>query len=316
MAGSTTSSASSSQQLGGLKRQARHAVKYRELSAAIRRLEAMQLYAGWVEASAIVEREQAALEGVVVQLAEFDPRPVRGRPPSRGRRDGAAGAAPERRGRRRGAAPPRGRACRSRARGAGGRAPPPGAHPPPCRGGRRCDAGRRAQRATRPRASTGSTVKPAPWPRLCRRGRAPRRRRRTARRRGRRAGRRRGRRRCRGNRPRRPPRRQGGAHPPQPGAGRPHPAPRHRDHRHRRPPRGAAPPRGHGRRRGSLAATLDSATAPVAEAERLTLASEAAARRKRTEEAEARSAWRDGRTPGRPAGDRDADPGQDPQCRR
>ena len=58
------------QQLGGLKRQARHAVKYRELSAAIRRLEAMQLYAGWVEASAIVEREQAALEGVVVQLAE------------------------------------------------------------------------------------------------------------------------------------------------------------------------------------------------------------------------------------------------------
>jgi chromosome segregation protein len=58
------------QQLAGLKRQARHAVKYRELSAAIRRFEAMQLYAGWTEATAIVGREQAALEGVIRELAE------------------------------------------------------------------------------------------------------------------------------------------------------------------------------------------------------------------------------------------------------
>ncbi len=58
------------QQLSGLKRQARHALKYRELSAAIRRLEAMQLYAGWAEALAIAEREQTALEGVVRELAE------------------------------------------------------------------------------------------------------------------------------------------------------------------------------------------------------------------------------------------------------
>jgi chromosome segregation protein len=58
------------QQLSGLKRQARHALKYRELSAAIRRLEAMQLYAGWLETLAIVEREEAALEGVVRELAE------------------------------------------------------------------------------------------------------------------------------------------------------------------------------------------------------------------------------------------------------
>lgn len=58
------------QQLNGLKRQARQAVRYKELSAAIRRLEAMQLYAGWTEASAVVERESQALEGVVRQLAE------------------------------------------------------------------------------------------------------------------------------------------------------------------------------------------------------------------------------------------------------
>jgi chromosome segregation protein len=58
------------QQLNGLKRQARQAVKYKELSAAIRRLEAMQLYAGWAEASAVVERESQALDGVVRQLAE------------------------------------------------------------------------------------------------------------------------------------------------------------------------------------------------------------------------------------------------------
>src|SRR4029453_9942658 len=37
------------QQLSGLKRQARQAVKYKELSAAIRRLEAMQLHAGLTE---------------------------------------------------------------------------------------------------------------------------------------------------------------------------------------------------------------------------------------------------------------------------
>ena len=58
------------QQLNGLKRQARQAVRYKELSAAIRRLEAIQLYAGWTEASAVVERESQALEGVVRQLAE------------------------------------------------------------------------------------------------------------------------------------------------------------------------------------------------------------------------------------------------------
>src|SRR5262249_27581654 len=58
------------QQLNGLKRQARQAVKYKELSASIRRLEAMQLYAGWTEASTVVERESQALAGVVRQLAQ------------------------------------------------------------------------------------------------------------------------------------------------------------------------------------------------------------------------------------------------------
>ena len=54
-----------------LKRQARQAVKYKR--AVGRHPQARgdaALYAGWVEASAIVEREQAALEGVVVQLAD------------------------------------------------------------------------------------------------------------------------------------------------------------------------------------------------------------------------------------------------------
>ncbi|HEY7764238.1 MAG TPA: chromosome segregation protein SMC [Aestuariivirgaceae bacterium] len=57
-------------QLGGLKRQARQAKKYKQLSAEIRRLEAASLYLAWAEAEETAKREQAALEEITRQLAE------------------------------------------------------------------------------------------------------------------------------------------------------------------------------------------------------------------------------------------------------
>lgn len=57
-------------QLDGLRRQARQAKRYRELSARIRRLEAAQLYRAWAEAVAAVEMEQRALKELARRLAE------------------------------------------------------------------------------------------------------------------------------------------------------------------------------------------------------------------------------------------------------
>src|SRR5688500_13075807 len=57
-------------QLGGLKRQARQAKKYKQLSADIRRLEAASLYLGWAQAARTAEAEQTRFEEIIRQLAE------------------------------------------------------------------------------------------------------------------------------------------------------------------------------------------------------------------------------------------------------
>ena len=56
-------------QLQGLKRQARQAIRYRELSAAIRRLEAAGLHMAWTAAVAAAGLEQGQLDEAVRQLA-------------------------------------------------------------------------------------------------------------------------------------------------------------------------------------------------------------------------------------------------------
>lgn len=57
-------------QLNSLKRQARQATKYKSLSAEIRKLEAMGLYAGWKDASETAERDAAMLDEATRVLAE------------------------------------------------------------------------------------------------------------------------------------------------------------------------------------------------------------------------------------------------------
>jgi chromosome segregation protein len=57
-------------QLASLKRQARHAKKYKQLSADIRRFEAASLYLAWADAKEAVVREQALLDEITRQLAE------------------------------------------------------------------------------------------------------------------------------------------------------------------------------------------------------------------------------------------------------
>jgi chromosome segregation protein len=57
-------------QLAALKRQARHARKYKQLSAEIRKLEAASLYFAWADAAETVVREQALLDQITRQLAE------------------------------------------------------------------------------------------------------------------------------------------------------------------------------------------------------------------------------------------------------
>ncbi|MFO1088460.1 MAG: chromosome segregation protein SMC [Hyphomicrobiales bacterium] len=58
------------QQFQGLKRQARQAIKYRELSASIRKIEASVLYLAFTETSDAVTGETAALEANTLTLAE------------------------------------------------------------------------------------------------------------------------------------------------------------------------------------------------------------------------------------------------------
>jgi chromosome segregation protein len=57
-------------QLQGLKRQARQAIRYKELAGAIRRLEAAQLYLAWTAAVEAAGHEQGQLDEAVRQLAE------------------------------------------------------------------------------------------------------------------------------------------------------------------------------------------------------------------------------------------------------
>jgi chromosome segregation protein len=57
-------------QLSALKRQARHARKYKQLSADIRKFEAVSLYLAWASAKDAVAREQALLDQITRQLAE------------------------------------------------------------------------------------------------------------------------------------------------------------------------------------------------------------------------------------------------------
>ncbi|HUE46209.1 MAG TPA: AAA family ATPase, partial [Aestuariivirgaceae bacterium] len=57
-------------QLQGLKRQARQAIRYKELAGAIRRLEAAQLYLAWTAAVEAAAHEQAQLDEAVRRLAE------------------------------------------------------------------------------------------------------------------------------------------------------------------------------------------------------------------------------------------------------
>ncbi len=57
-------------QLGSLKRQARQAQKYKQVSAEIRRLEAAGLYAAWMDATRHAEADIAALDASTRQLAE------------------------------------------------------------------------------------------------------------------------------------------------------------------------------------------------------------------------------------------------------
>jgi chromosome segregation protein len=57
-------------QLNSLKRQARQAVRYKALSAEIRKLEAMGLYVNWKEAAESAQRDAAALEEATRVLAE------------------------------------------------------------------------------------------------------------------------------------------------------------------------------------------------------------------------------------------------------
>ncbi|MBI2717741.1 MAG: chromosome segregation protein SMC [Rhizobiales bacterium] len=57
-------------QLNSLKRQARQAIKYKQISAEIRRLEAAGLYAAWQEAAATAAKDEAALDAATRLLAE------------------------------------------------------------------------------------------------------------------------------------------------------------------------------------------------------------------------------------------------------
>jgi chromosome segregation protein len=57
-------------QLQGLKRQARQAIRYKELAGAIRRLEAAQLYLAWTAAVEAAAHEEARLDEAVRRLAE------------------------------------------------------------------------------------------------------------------------------------------------------------------------------------------------------------------------------------------------------
>jgi chromosome segregation protein len=57
-------------QLGALKRQARQAKKYKQLSADIRKLEAASLYLAWAAAAETAKAEQARLEEITRHLAE------------------------------------------------------------------------------------------------------------------------------------------------------------------------------------------------------------------------------------------------------
>ena len=58
-----------SSQLEALKRQARQARRYKELSAEIRRAEALYFHVSWLETHALVEREEASLRAVLTALA-------------------------------------------------------------------------------------------------------------------------------------------------------------------------------------------------------------------------------------------------------
>jgi chromosome segregation protein len=57
-------------QLNSLKRQARQAVKYKQISAEIRKLEAAGLYAAWKDAAETATRDEAALDEATRVLAE------------------------------------------------------------------------------------------------------------------------------------------------------------------------------------------------------------------------------------------------------
>ena len=57
-------------QMNSLKRQARQAKRYKELSDELRRAEAIHLHLGWCEANARVEAEEAALREVIRRVAE------------------------------------------------------------------------------------------------------------------------------------------------------------------------------------------------------------------------------------------------------
>ena len=149
-------------QIDALKRQARQAIRYRNVSAEVRKVEATLYYLRWLGANTEVEGQRARQGPERSRRCRSDDRAIGGRQRPRGRRRRRAAAARSRGARRRGAAAPAHRARHARRRGdprsrAYGRARPAARA---VRGGRRARAHARRRR----RSSAG----PA-WPRKKRR---------------------------------------------------------------------------------------------------------------------------------------------------
>ncbi len=104
-------------QLQALKRQARQAQRYREISGKIREAEALQHHLHWVSACAHVEQEEAAFQVGARRHGAGDQGRGRGAPRAGRCRRQASAVARRGGGARRGAASPERRARRARARG-------------------------------------------------------------------------------------------------------------------------------------------------------------------------------------------------------
>ena len=139
-------------QLQALKKQARQAVRYRNIAGQLRRAEAVLLHLQWLEAASRSEQADAAFAAAETAVAETHGRGSRGSHPPGRCGDGLAAAAPDRgRGRRRAAAPhhrpgqPGGRGeagPRRRRRGRAPAQPDRGRYRPRADPGRRCRAPR------------------------------------------------------------------------------------------------------------------------------------------------------------------------------